>query len=1482
MAMYRTRLHRPLMSRVGYCAFVLLVMLGTLIAGCAEDPQHLLAQARIALNNGRPDIAFEEARKVLRQDRDNVDALLIRAEAQMQMEQFEPSMRTLERVLTHDADSVKAHELMCEWVIRRMNHLLREPIVPESTEEAAFQEAQSLGMRIADWLEAHERFADAAYLRAQVIELDARRLYALANDPRSLMRATRSENEEKIANDAPRQHSRSLELFDRPSDPRRLETINQADALIAEATEHLARAFEADVRHFDAAGMYVRLLVQQQEWDTVWKVATTLAVQPDLTATLVDYLLVALFTVPSQEHDIEAVKQLGATLRDSVADRDRGSATWQLVNARLMVLDEDWPRAQTLLTNALKQQPGHADTEYLLALCAFRQQQYEVAEKHLTRLANALPGSATVQSLYGRTLLAKGDYAAARKPLRLAVQLNGSDQDTRYAYMQTLVRLGQLSDAEPYIQDIYKHDPADAQVIMLKMQLERSRENRAAVAQLLEQTEKLSELNDAHLSVLIDGYRYLGRFDKVEAFARRLNQARPDAFEVRLALAEAMLAQGRNDEAAQMLQELSVVQPDHPAVRYLMGRFDLSRQAYGPAAEALQNVVAQQPRNPQARLLLAHALIGLNDAQGAVTQIEQAVQLAPENIAARDLAIRVYHLLGRHDEARRHLQQVQTRALNEEDWPVMLAMKRMQENRLDEASAICRRRLAMENPDPLLHLLLSSIEEGRGRIDEAQQQILAFLAKQAGSLQAHRIVAAFFIRHDRAAQGIELTQRVLNADAPLKNWTVAQLYMAQGEHDRAIALLSPDLHVLIEARHPLAVLMAQSIAQAYMRKGDSAGALATLDQLVAADTLTDEATLLQVDILAQVGDAATANAKLEALVNRVDGSKEGLALEVLRRLVQREQHDQALVLVNGWLERQPGNTALMSWRAELLLQTGQLAEAARAFEAITSRTRDVTPWRALAATQMQMRDYPAAEATYIRMAELGYEAQAEALVSLGNMYLAVGLNGLARETFDRLEQTMMPSDQAIALQLGQMWLTMNEHMRARGVLNRIARESTRYTDAQVLLAQCDLEEERVDNARQRITALMKDVAHIPAIVEAVLAVEDETHRQMLVEWCAPAVTVEALDETLRRPWALTLVTMYAERGDWNAALQVVRQLNATEPDPAVREVILLLHLALDQREQAEQLYDADDSLKQLPRAVVLGFLLDRKPATDAPPPSPLVKYVLAMARGHHDDARAALQNHIAHGIIFRSDLLQAIDSAGVSTSSRQAYRYVAMAMLAQDAAFVQLTQHLCRQAIALDPTVAIAHAMLAQFAEPDDDEVLPPSLRLYVAARRHQMEGQHAASVPLFEQLARREPDNPYVQHYLAQALERAGMNDAAIEHYMRLWRAGGSAAMNVGNDLAYLLAEYRPDQLEQAHRIATTVLQNAPGEDADKAYLLDTLGWIEHKRGNHTVALKLLQRAIPYLRDHPTVHEHLTTVYRHCRQNLWASYHDREAAQRR
>ena len=143
-------------------------------------------------------------------------------------------------------------------------------------------------------------------------------------------------------------------------------------------------------------------------------------------------------------------------------------------------------------------------------------------------------------------------------------------------------------------------------------------------------------------------------------------------------------------------------------------------------------------------------------------------------------------------------------------------------------------------------------------------------------------------------------------------------------------------------------------------------------------------------------------------------------------------------------------------------------------------------------------------------------------------------------------------------------------------------------------------------------------------------------------------------------------------------------------------------------------------------------------------------------------------------------------------------------------------------------------------------------------ARLHQTQQRTAEGDAVLRKGLERNPENEQLRLLLAMSLSSQKQHDEAIDHYeMVLKRAPTSLV--AANNLAAALVDHKGDP-----RSLQRALELSRRFEAEKAnpYLLDTLGWAHHKLGHEVDAVRVLQQATAMAPDHPILNYHLGAAY--------------------
>lgn len=116
--------------------------------------------------------------------------------------------------------------------------------------------------------------------------------------------------------------------------------------------------------------------------------------------------------------------------------------------------------------------------------------------------------------------------------------------------------------------------------------------------------------------------------------------------------------------------------------------------------------------------------------------------------------------------------------------------------------------------------------------------------------------------------------------------------------------------------------------------------------------------------------------------------------------------------------------------------------------------------------------------------------------------------------------------------------------------------------------------------------------------------------------------------------------------------------------------------------------------------------------------------------------------------------------------------------------------------------------------------------------------GRHDLAFQVYGEAAQRFPDDADLAYEQAMAAEQAGRSDE-MERLLRDLIARQPDHYHAHNALGYALAD-RKERLPEAK----TLIQRAVALAPQDAYILDSLGWVEFRLGNHAEALRILRDA--------------------------------------
>ncbi len=1448
---------------------------GLLMTGCEQKPEHRMKMAQIQLNNDKPDKALENVDAVLVVQPENLDAMTLRVQALIALRRYPEARTTLDKLLEKDPQSGKARRLMVNWARGSISQALTQStFTSEPALQKQFDEAMLAGASQASWLRTQEKATiEADYYEALFTLLDVARL------------------DQFIADYTGRLTGAALPGVIMPTqdDPEKISRLQQErERQIGKAESLFEQVMNADPSYLDAGVRYVALLQQRQKWSELWLLSSKAAQSTTLSPQFASELVLSLVNMPSAMHSVDERMALGWKLHDAVDDQRKSAPEMKITEARLHLKSEQYANARTVLNQLVKQDPNSQIARFLLAQAHYGEKNYAEARKILDKLSIELSNRPEVLTLHGMVLADMGEPELALGSLRAALKFDPSNITAQAKIIDLRSQMNQLQSVSTEINDLYKKHPNDPRYVRLKLNFEQMNGRHDDVLGVLEKTQTIAPLLPGHLDALVDGYIYLERYPDARKWAQQLVAADPDNLEAHLKLAGVLLAMREDQQVRDMLVELSAKFPDASSIDHMLGQLYLQRGMADRAAETLVGVVNKNPKNTDARLLLARAYAQLSQMSDALDQVKAVLDTDPQNVQAHAMAYRIYQFTNQLQEAEFHLQQVTEEQIKEADQPALLAQLRLRENRIQEAEEICGRAISSGNADPMLRLLLSAIYRSKGKLAEAETTLTGMIRQHPDNMQSYALLARFYQDTGQLDQGVEKLVKLQTNNEALARTAQATLLAAGKRYDEAISRIEPMLSALIREKHALAVPVTEQLAGIYADKGDLAAAGAIYDGVIKAGIRVPQMKLRQINQTRSILGREETIAQLKQLISSLSPDEMLVRAQIIQQVTALGDVDSAMAMVDQWLRERPDMPALWKQKAELYMLAGNTKPALEAFTKARDLNKDnAAVWLRLAQATAQSGDYPAAEALMEEMTTVDAGFRNAALASLGQMYLQLGLTDQAVAAFERLERESNPSDPRVLMAMGQAYLRLDRQSQAATRLGEIKSYTQQYVPAQILLARILRNAGKGDEARRMLLKLVENRLIAPQVSLELMRLDvTDGATTDLIAWAQQGLPTEALSPEFQRQWLQTRILSADRQQQWQEAADTLEKLSRLndKPMPPVTAGRVVLQLRLRNTERARQLLVSDAELLKSPMGVLLSVALGQNPPDNFTLP-PLQAMLVQMVRGKLDAARVSAESVPPSVLFYRNDLLLTIDRPDLASPAvMRAMQMTAAAMVAQELQLYQLASSLATDAITEVNSFVPAHAILLDaqtklgkdMATDSTDRRMigGSSLALFISARQRMNARNFTGARDEFKTLSEQNPGNFLILSNLIEMMRRTGQIDPAIA-LLEKEAAGPAPHPEIGNVLAYLLAEYKPQRLDEAARIAKGVY------DASKnsPELLDTLGWIEYKQGQQEQALAHLVQCNVALRDLGEVHYHLGMVYQAMGNKKWATYHFTQAA---
>jgi tetratricopeptide (TPR) repeat protein len=969
-------------------------------------------------------------------------------------------------------------------------------------------------------------------------------------------------------------------------------------------------------------------------------------------------------------------------------------------------------------------------------------------------------------------------------------------------------------------------------------------------------------------------------------------QLDPDFVPALDALGRAYAAKSWHADALRELNRAQRLAPDSTPLMITIGRTYLEAGAFDDAEIQADKILSRSPGNGEALAIRAAALLG----KGKPTEALAIIESAPVGVIPEADLVRAGVLLqqGKIDEAERSFQAVLDKKPGDFRSILGLAGIQLGRKKLDEALKLYERAKGLRPLSPQPHLGIAAVMAQKGQVADAIKELEA-VEPQARSVGVVMALARYYLQASRPADAERilgpLVERFPKLDAARSLLGSAHMLrqrpdlaaaqfeeivkqspddqVAHFQLARAYARLGRGKEVLAELDRAAKFLSATpwyhvERARAYLLLGRLDDALASARTAERIAPGQPDTFLVLGQIYAQRGDAKTAREMFSKAAEA--GGGEAAGHFALGRLAQMEQNpDAALREFDAALSANPSSIVAARAKVSALLRQNRAKEAVAFAESAARREAGRPEFHVLlGAVYASDRQWEKAVTAYRKALELDATAVTP---RLGLARVAMG-QGKDEDAIVQLQTALQhdPGNAIAALMIAALYEKFARYDQGILVMEAALKAAPRRVEFGLALAELYLRKGRYDDAAAKASELL---AVNPDLLSAHLL-----RGQALIAKGDPNALKDFSDVVKANP--------NSARAQYFLARANLRLGRIAEAQAAFREAIRLdpqftqakTELALVSGEKVDKA-ELQKRVEQLRAEVKAnpGNLLAReglarnllalgqnqeakdqiKAILEAAPGHPAANLLLAglaMAEGKRDEAatylRAALRTNPADveaNVMLAGYFLQVNrpeEAVKPLETVLQVNPNLSDVKLQLSATYLRLGRHADALRLARD----------VQRAEPKS-AVGPLLVGTVLVAQRKPQE-----AIEAFNQALRLKSDLAGAYGGLGQAYQQLNQNDKAVEAYQRAVTINGKDVVSL-NNLAWIVSEIRKKP-DEALPLATKAQQLAP----ESPEVLDTLGWIQFRRGAFADAEKVLVRAVERAPNVGAIQFHLGMTY--------------------
>lgn len=495
--------------------------------------------------------------------------------------------------------------------------------------------------------------------------------------------------------------------------------------------------------------------------------------------------------------------------------------------------------AERLAKDVLQKDPNHIEGHILMATVLFAQDKRDASLAELKRAIELDPKRVESVLSLARYYMNTKDVAKAEETFRQAINLNGNSALVHAEFGKFLVQTGRNDQAEAEFNRAVEVEPTnhDARFVLASFYLVNKRLDKAEEA--YKALAELDKDKPEGRAVLADFYSSIGRYDDAVSIYREIVSKSPDYLRGRYRLSEIMLQRGDLKGATEQVEAVLKTNARDMQALLLRSRIRLQGNDVNAAIEDLKEVLKQEPNSRTglyfmadasfrtgkieqarafagdlvkfypdylpAKLMQAQinfaakdpvaAIVQTNDLMDRLSKSAPDADMSPQllmELRAKTLTLRGMAQLqtGKTKQAREDLTAARDLAPNSPSSYNNLANVALAENKMDEASGLYERALAIDSADfDALNGLINNVYSRQKRLDLAHARVDQALGGQPNSPALHYLKAHVYgyEQNGGAAEGELRRALELDPNYLAAYFDLAALFVNTNQQERAIA-----------------------------------------------------------------------------------------------------------------------------------------------------------------------------------------------------------------------------------------------------------------------------------------------------------------------------------------------------------------------------------------------------------------------------------------------------------------------------------------------------------------------------------------------------------------------------------------------------------------------------------------------------------------------------------------------------------------------